>query len=437
MTHASDPTYLHHQYADPSNLDARVALHQLYSTHPQGWNEWVLNQFDLPPEARILELGCGPGHLWRSNLERLPEGWRIVLSDLSRGMVRTARRSLRIVDHAGERWFSFTVHDAQTLPYPDGSFDAVVANHMLYHVPNKWHALSEIYRGKGKRFRLRSVDNVIEEVSWVQEHYPLEHVVFVDDTFVLSNEWLAEFAEEYPRRIGIPFFCNSRANLVTEEQVRLLKVAGCHTVSMGIEVANDEIRNGLLKRRMSREQILEADEAGGPSVGRLVPEVLGGVVGDDTSVADDRDLIGDSERLFAVVGHVEDGRMDGGEDRAHLDQEVLTEGAVKGSEWFIQEYESGIRRQRACQSDPLLFSSGERADGAVLVAGEAHQVEHLGHACADGISTEAPHLEAKGDVSRYGAVREQGIVLEHQPESAPVRRDVHQRLAIPCDVARR
>jgi len=146
MTHASDPTYLHSQYGDASNLDARVALHQLYSTHPQPWNEWVYDQFDLPPEARILELGCGPGHLWRSNLERLPEGWRIVLSDLSRGMVRTARRSLRIVDRAGERWFSFTVHDAQPLPYPDGSFDAVVANHMLYHVADKWRAMSEIYR---------------------------------------------------------------------------------------------------------------------------------------------------------------------------------------------------------------------------------------------------------------------------------------------------
>jgi SAM-dependent methyltransferase len=146
MTHASDREYLRRQYGDASNLNARVALHQLYSTHPQGWNEWVLDQFDLPPEARILELGCGPGHLWRSNLERLPEGWRIVLSDLSRGMVRVARRSLRIVDHAGERWFSFTVHDAQTLPYPDGSFDAVVANHMLYHVADKWRALSEIYR---------------------------------------------------------------------------------------------------------------------------------------------------------------------------------------------------------------------------------------------------------------------------------------------------
>jgi radical SAM superfamily enzyme YgiQ (UPF0313 family) len=80
----------------------------------------------------------------------------------------------------------------------------------------------------------------------------------VDDTFVLSQEWLVEFAGKYPREIGLPFFCNTRANLVTEEQVRLLKEAGCHCVSMGIEAASDRIRNDLLKRRMSKEQILEA-----------------------------------------------------------------------------------------------------------------------------------------------------------------------------------
>ena len=146
MTDASGHDYLQQQYGTTSNLDARVALHQRYSTHTQPWHEWVFDQFDLPPQALILELGCGPGHLWRSNLERLPEGWRIVLSDLSRGMVRAARRNLRIVDHTGERWFSFTVHGAGLLPYPDHSFDAVVANHMLYHVPDKWRALSEIYR---------------------------------------------------------------------------------------------------------------------------------------------------------------------------------------------------------------------------------------------------------------------------------------------------
>jgi anaerobic magnesium-protoporphyrin IX monomethyl ester cyclase len=120
------------------------------------------------------------------------------------------------------------------------------------------HALSEIYRGKGHRFRMRSVDHVIEEVRQVRAKYPLEFVVFVDDAFVLSESWLVEFAEKYPRQIGLPFFCNTRANLVTAEQVKLLKEAGCYSISMGIEAANDRIRNELLKRKMSKEQILQA-----------------------------------------------------------------------------------------------------------------------------------------------------------------------------------
>jgi anaerobic magnesium-protoporphyrin IX monomethyl ester cyclase len=163
--------------------------------------------------------------------------------------------------------------DLDSLPFPDRALvygrDTLSARSKIKHFltgrgcPYNCtycfnHALSEIYRDKGRRFRQRSVENVIEEVCWVRDHYPLEFVVFVDDTFVLSNEWLAELTAEYPRRVGLPFFCNTRANLVTAEQVRLLKEAGCHSVSMGIEAANDRIRNDLLKRRMSREQILEA-----------------------------------------------------------------------------------------------------------------------------------------------------------------------------------
>ena len=166
------------------------------------------------------------------------------------------------------------IEDLDSLPFPDRALvyerDPIAARSKIKHFltgrgcPYNCtycfnHALSEIYRGKGKRFRQRSVDHVIEEIRWVRDRYPLEFVVFVDDTFVLSNEWLAEFAEKYPRqRSALPFFCNTRANLVTAEQVRLLKEAGCHSVSMGIETGNDRIRNELLKRRMSREQILEA-----------------------------------------------------------------------------------------------------------------------------------------------------------------------------------
>ncbi len=165
------------------------------------------------------------------------------------------------------------VDDLDSLPLPDRglvySKDAISRHSKIKHFISGRgcpynctycfnHAFSQIYKGKGKRFRQRSVDNVIEELRQVKEGYPLEFVLFVDDTFVLSKEWLREFAEKYPREIGLPFFCNTRANLVTEEQVRLLKEAGAFCVGMGIEAGNDRIRNELLKRNMSQEQILNA-----------------------------------------------------------------------------------------------------------------------------------------------------------------------------------
>lgn len=120
------------------------------------------------------------------------------------------------------------------------------------------HALIALYRGKGKHVRLRRAADVVDDVVRVRERYPLEFVVFVDDTFILDTDWLEEFAGLYRARVGLPFFCNVRANLVTPELVQLLRSAGCHSVSMGIEAGDDEVRNHLLNRNMSREQILRA-----------------------------------------------------------------------------------------------------------------------------------------------------------------------------------
>jgi radical SAM superfamily enzyme YgiQ (UPF0313 family) len=127
------------------------------------------------------------------------------------------------------------------------------------------HAWYEIYT-REKRGYQRSVESVIEEVLWVREHYPLEQVVFLDDLFIIYVDWLEEFADKFPKEVGLPFFCNVRANLLTPEKVALLKKGGANTVSMGIESGNDELRNGLLKRKMPRATVVEAghmlDDAG-------------------------------------------------------------------------------------------------------------------------------------------------------------------------------
>ena len=143
MNQHNDPKYLiTEQYRDASNLNARIQIHRRFSTNDYGWPRWLFDIISAAAGPDVLELGCGPAGLWAQNLGRVPAGWRITLTDFSPGMVAEAQRTLS--DAAGR--FRFEVVDAQEIPFDDASFDTVIANHMLYHVPDQSKALTEIHR---------------------------------------------------------------------------------------------------------------------------------------------------------------------------------------------------------------------------------------------------------------------------------------------------
>jgi anaerobic magnesium-protoporphyrin IX monomethyl ester cyclase len=119
-------------------------------------------------------------------------------------------------------------------------------------------AYSDLYGGHGLRFRRRSPDNVIRELQEVTSRHDVRFVLFMDDTFILQRPWLAEFMSRYKAEVGIPFWCQVRANLVTDDKISLFKDAGCVSVSFGLEAGNDRLRNAVLNRNMSREEILNA-----------------------------------------------------------------------------------------------------------------------------------------------------------------------------------
>jgi ubiquinone/menaquinone biosynthesis C-methylase UbiE len=135
----SEREQIERQYASDANLQARIDLHERFSTSTVSYPRWVFDGYDFAPDADVLELGCGNGLMWRENGDRIPPGWRITLTDLSPGMVETVRTAL------GDR-AEYAVVDAESLPFSDGSFDAVIANHMLFHVENRPRALAEIAR---------------------------------------------------------------------------------------------------------------------------------------------------------------------------------------------------------------------------------------------------------------------------------------------------
>ncbi|MGC9357174.1 MAG: class I SAM-dependent methyltransferase, partial [Anaerolineae bacterium] len=130
------------QYRTSANLGKRISLHERFSTNSQSWHRWIFEHLDLPDECRILELGGGPGKLWSENLDRIPTEWQITVTDFSAGMVAEAVKNLA----SHPRPFTFKIVDAQRVPFDDATFDAVMANHMLYHVPDREQALSEMRR---------------------------------------------------------------------------------------------------------------------------------------------------------------------------------------------------------------------------------------------------------------------------------------------------
>lgn len=188
MPQHSDPkNLLTDQYRDSSNLNARIQLHACFSTNNYDWQLWVLDQFDIPSESLILELGCGPGTLWSRNGSRIPDSWYIILSDFSLGMLRNAEQKLCEIQHS----FKFVELDAQMIPFANDSFDAVVANHMLYHVRNKSAAISEVCRvlkPGGKFYAATNGQNHMRELREMMAQFDPNILPSISDrSFTLDN----------------------------------------------------------------------------------------------------------------------------------------------------------------------------------------------------------------------------------------------------------
>ena len=116
-----------------------MSLHERFRTNPLGWHRWIFDQLPSESSARVLELGAGNGPLWRENIERLPADWTITITDFSSGVLQSARHGL-----GAGGIFDYEVVDAQSLPFAADSFDIAIANHMLYHVPARATAISNV-----------------------------------------------------------------------------------------------------------------------------------------------------------------------------------------------------------------------------------------------------------------------------------------------------
>ena len=106
----------------------RIETHERYSENREPFHPWVLRHVGARPGDRLLDVGSGPGD-YHAHLS----GVRVVALDMSAGMLAKVR-------------IPKVRADAQALPFRAASFDRVMANHVLYHVPDQRQALREMRR---------------------------------------------------------------------------------------------------------------------------------------------------------------------------------------------------------------------------------------------------------------------------------------------------
>lgn len=137
----NDSEKVREQYTKASGLKTRISIHDKYSTNKMGISNWNFTIYQIEKGMKVLELGCGTGAMWIDHKDVIEKCSELVLSDLSEGMISSAEVNLGVISNV-----SYEIMDIMDIPYENGYFDVVIANYMLYHVPDIDKALSEVSR---------------------------------------------------------------------------------------------------------------------------------------------------------------------------------------------------------------------------------------------------------------------------------------------------
>ncbi len=100
----------------------------------------------------------------------------------------------------------------------------------------------------GKIFRTQSPARTIEEIKYLKEKFKVKEVIFYDDSFTLDKKRILKLCQLMrDEKIGLPWSCETRVNLVDEELLSSMKSAGCYKVSYGVESGSQKILDTLRK----------------------------------------------------------------------------------------------------------------------------------------------------------------------------------------------
>lgn len=174
------------------------------------------------------------------------------------------RNDGKIIDN-GQRSF---IEDLDTLPFPDRrlleypnfswylSPPGIIRGYFLKGITTFYTSrgcpfnciFCCSHRTAGRKFRQRSITNVLEEIRRLVYDFKIKGLYFNDDTFGLDKVWLFDFCRLLRKeKFRLIWGCQTRANLASREMFRMMKDAGCIQVDIGAESGSEKVLENLKK----------------------------------------------------------------------------------------------------------------------------------------------------------------------------------------------
>jgi radical SAM superfamily enzyme YgiQ (UPF0313 family) len=112
----------------------------------------------------------------------------------------------------------------------------------------------------GKKLRFWSIERVLDDIRFYQEKYRVTNFVFKDSTFTAHRTWAREFCQAViDSGLKIKWRCNTRANLVPQPLLELMKRAGCYVINFGVESGDTEILERI-RKQVDLDEVVDAFE---------------------------------------------------------------------------------------------------------------------------------------------------------------------------------
>ncbi len=188
-----------------------------------------------------------------------------------------------------------------------------------------------------KGIRLRSINNVVEEIKILNKNYGVNYLKIEDELFIVSKKRIIELRDAFQREgFKIKFYCQARVDLFDEEFAQLLKECGCQFLNFGMESSDQNVLNLMQKRTTVEQNIKAAKIARKSGIGLGLNFIWGNLGDTEESLKGNVELI----KRYNTYDQIRTIRPVTPYPGSDLYYEAIRRGLLKGPEDFFDRFKN-------------------------------------------------------------------------------------------------